>query len=49
MGEHQAAIEKLCAGLAIDLVKVTTDRPFDETLHGLLSMRSRLNRTRRRS
>ena len=47
MGEHQAELEKLCAGLSIDLVKVTTDRPFDETLHRLLSLRSQMNRNRR--
>ena len=47
MEAHQAAMEKLCSGLAIDLVHVTTDRPFDETLHRLLSLRSRLDRRRR--
>ncbi|MEN9023321.1 MAG: DUF58 domain-containing protein [Verrucomicrobiaceae bacterium] len=46
-GAHQAAVEKLCAGLGIDLVKAVTDAPFDQTLHRLLSLRSQLNRSRR--
>lgn len=46
-GAHQAAVEKLCAGLGIDLIKVKTDAPFDETLHHLLSQRSQVKRKRR--
>ncbi len=44
LGAHQAAVEKLCSGLAIDLISVTTDQPFDESLHHLLSLRSKLDR-----
>jgi uncharacterized protein (DUF58 family) len=47
MSEHQAVLQKLCSGLAMDLVQVTTDQPFDEPLHHLLSLRSRLDRRRR--
>ena len=46
-GAHQAALEKLCQGLGIDLVKVATSDPFDHTLHRLLSHRSQLDRRRR--
>lgn len=49
LGAHQAAVEKLCSGLNIDLVKVITDQPFDQPLHQLLSLRSNLNRKRRRA
>ncbi len=47
MKAHQAEIEKLCSGLAMDLIKVTTDQPFDEPLHELLGVRSKLDRRRR--
>lgn len=45
--DHEAAIEKLCGGLAMDLVKVRTDQSFDVPLHQLLSLRSKLDRRRR--
>lgn len=47
LGEHRAVLEKLCRGLAMDFVSVTTDQPFDEPLHQLLNLRSRLGRRRR--
>ena len=47
MGEHQAAIEKTCQGLGIDLVPITTDQSFHEPLHKLLNARSRMDRQRR--
>lgn len=44
---HQDEIDKLCSGLGMDFVKVVTDQPFDEPLHYLLGLRSRLDRQRR--
>ncbi len=41
---HLGTIEKMCRGLAIDVIPVTTNQAFDEPLHALLSLRSRLGR-----
>jgi uncharacterized protein (DUF58 family) len=40
--EHQSSLRDACRGSRVDLIPITTDRPFADALHEYLAMRRRL-------